>query len=150
VARCILVAVSASTFILSTHSLIRKDFDAAAGCQESYSWEFWKARPDVTGKLGFTSYQECSVAIRMLVYGVAGDLMDEYSRMSESTCRESMYKFCRAVIAVFGTVYLREPLLRTLLGWCRSRRKENFRDDRKYWLHALGVEELPVFMARLV
>jgi hypothetical protein len=29
--------------------------------------------------------------------------------MSESTCRESMYKFCRAVIEIFGTVYLREP-----------------------------------------
>jgi hypothetical protein len=29
--------------------------------------------------------------------------------MSESICLESMYKFCREVIAVFGTVYLREP-----------------------------------------
>jgi hypothetical protein len=45
----------------------------------------------------------------MLAYGVAGNLIDEYLRMSESTCLESMYKFCKAVIAVFGTVYLREP-----------------------------------------
>jgi hypothetical protein len=70
---------------------------------------YFIARPDATGKLGFTSYQKCSAAIRMLAYGVPGDLIDEYLRMSESTYLESMYKFCKAVIAVFGTVYLREP-----------------------------------------
>jgi hypothetical protein len=63
----------------------------------------------------------------MLAYGVAGDLIDEYLQMSESTCLESMYKFCRAVIAVFGTVYIESPPLRTLLGCCRSMRKEDFR-----------------------
>ena len=45
----------------------------------------------------------------MLAYGVPGDLIDEYVRMSESTCLESLYKFCKAVIAVFGPEYLREP-----------------------------------------
>jgi hypothetical protein len=45
----------------------------------------------------------------MLAYGVVGDIIDEYLRMSESTCLESMYKFCKAVIAVSGIVYLREP-----------------------------------------
>jgi hypothetical protein len=45
----------------------------------------------------------------MLAYEVAGDLIDEYLRISKTTCLESMYKFCKAVIAVFGTVYLREP-----------------------------------------
>ena len=45
----------------------------------------------------------------MLAYGVPGDLIDEYVRMSESTCLESLYKFCKAVIAVFGPDYLRKP-----------------------------------------
>ena len=45
----------------------------------------------------------------MLAYGVSGDLIDEYLRMSETTCLDSMYKFCKAVIAVFGEVYLRQP-----------------------------------------
>ena len=44
----------------------------------------------------------------MLAYGVPGDLIDEYVRMSESTCLESLYKLCKAVIAVFGPEYLRE------------------------------------------
>src|SRR4051812_23315312 len=29
--------------------------------------------------------------------------------MSESICHEAIYRFCSAVIAVFGKVYLREP-----------------------------------------
>ena len=45
----------------------------------------------------------------MLANGVPGDLIDEYVCMSESTCLESLYKFCRVVIAVFGLEYLREP-----------------------------------------
>jgi hypothetical protein len=59
-----------------------------------------------SGKLGFSSYQKCSAAIRMLAYGVADDLVDEYMRMSESTCIDAMCNFCRAIIAVLGEVYL--------------------------------------------
>ena len=33
---------------------------------------------------------------------------DEYLCMSESTCLDSLYKFCKAVIVVFGPEYLRE------------------------------------------
>jgi hypothetical protein len=70
--------------------------------------DYFTAKPDATGKLGFTSYKKYSAAIRMLAYGVVGVLIDEYLRMSETTCLESMYKFCKVVIAVFGTIYLRE------------------------------------------
>jgi hypothetical protein len=51
---------------------------------------YFTARPDATGKLGFTSDQKFSAAIRMLTYGVAGELIDEYLRISESTCLESV------------------------------------------------------------
>ena len=69
---------------------------------------YFQCRPDATGALGFTSYQKCSAAIRMLSYGMAADIFDEYLRMGESTCLESMHRFCRAVIAVFGEVYVLE------------------------------------------
>jgi hypothetical protein len=68
-----------------------------------------RCRPDATSKLVFTSYHKCSVPIRMITYGVDGDLLDEYLRMSETSCLESMYKFCRVVIVVFVNLYLREP-----------------------------------------
>jgi hypothetical protein len=55
---------------------------------------YFRCKPDATGKLGFSSYQKCSAAILKLAYRVAGDLVDEYMRMSESTCIEAMYNFC--------------------------------------------------------
>jgi hypothetical protein len=73
--------------------------------------DYFTYKPDATNKLGFTFYQKCSAIIRMLAYGVVGDLVDEYLRMSETICLESMYKFCKAIIAVFGTIYLREPTI---------------------------------------
>ncbi|EMS53880.1 putative ubiquitin-like-specific protease 2B [Triticum urartu] len=57
----------------------------------------------------YRNWTKCTAAIRMLAYGVLGDLIDKYVRMSESTCLESLYKFCKTVIAVFGPEYLREP-----------------------------------------
>jgi hypothetical protein len=89
--------------------------------------DYITARPDDTGKLGFTSYQKCSATIRMLAYGVISDLINEHLRMSESTSLESMYKFCKAMIAVFALSISENPLLRTVLGCCRSMRKEGFR-----------------------
>ena len=57
----------------------------------------------------FSSYEKCIATIRMLAYGLDGDLVDEYMHMSESTCLDSMCRFCKAVVAVFGPEYLREP-----------------------------------------
>jgi hypothetical protein len=69
---------------------------------------FFQYKSDATGKFGSSSYQKFSAAIRMLGYGVVDDLVDEYMCMRESICVDSMYKLCRAVIAVFGSVYLRK------------------------------------------
>jgi hypothetical protein len=45
----------------------------------------------------------------MLAYGVCGDLIDEYLRMSKTRFLDTTYKFCKAVIVVFGEVYLSQP-----------------------------------------
>jgi hypothetical protein len=71
--------------------------------------DYFKAKYDCTGKIGFSSYQKCSTDVWHLAYGVLGDLIDDYMRMSESRCHESMYWFYENVIAVFGDYYLREP-----------------------------------------
>ena len=70
---------------------------------------YFECKTDALGKLGFSSYQKCTAAIRMLAYGIPGDLVDEYVRMSEKTCLMSMYNFCQAVIEVFDPEYLRQP-----------------------------------------
>ncbi|KAI5003439.1 hypothetical protein ZWY2020_030599 [Hordeum vulgare] len=70
---------------------------------------YFECKTDALGKLGFSFYQKCTAAIRMLAYGIPGYLVDEYVRMTETTCLMSMYKFCQAVIEVFGPEYLRQP-----------------------------------------
>ncbi|XP_073367731.1 uncharacterized protein [Aegilops tauschii subsp. strangulata] len=70
---------------------------------------YFECKENALGKIGFSSYQKYTATIQMLAYRVLGDLIDEYVCMSESTCLESMYMFCKAVIVVFGPMYLREP-----------------------------------------
>ena len=55
--------------------------------------KYYECKEDALRKIDFSSYQKCTAAIRMLVYGVPGDLIDEYVCMSESTWLESMYRF---------------------------------------------------------
>jgi hypothetical protein len=43
--------------------------------------------------------------------------------MSETACLESTYKFCKAVIAVFGIVYLTEPIVEDIF-WLLSINEE--------------------------
>jgi hypothetical protein len=38
--------------------------------------------------------------------GTPGDAKDKYLRIGNSTSIESMYSFCRALVAVFGPYYL--------------------------------------------
>jgi hypothetical protein len=56
---------------------------------------------------GFSAIQKCMMAMRMLAYGAPSDSTDDYLRMVESTAFDCFYRFCRAVTAVFGDIYLR-------------------------------------------
>jgi hypothetical protein len=47
----------------------------------------------------------------MLAYGAPGDSTNDYLRMAESIAFDYFYRFCRAVIAVFGDIYLRSPTI---------------------------------------
>ncbi|XP_075674518.1 uncharacterized protein LOC142643673 [Castanea sativa] len=60
-------------------------------------------------KLGLSSLQKITAALRMLAYGVSGDLLDEYVRIGETTALESLKKFVTAVVDVFSEEYLRKP-----------------------------------------
>ena len=74
------------------------------GMREHDSW--FKLKKVDVGTVGFSSIQKCTAAMRMIAYGVPADNQDDYS---ESTALEAMYRFARAVVAVFGSHYLRGP-----------------------------------------
>ena len=61
------------------------------------------------GVLGLSSLQKITAAYRILVYGTPTDSVDEYIRIGESTTIESLRRFVKAVIAIFGDHYLRSP-----------------------------------------
>jgi hypothetical protein len=70
---------------------------------------YFMLKKDCTGMIGFSSYKKCTAAMRMIAYGTPGDARDEYLGISDSTTIESMYIFCRVVVAVFGSHYLHGP-----------------------------------------
>jgi hypothetical protein len=62
---------------------------------------YFVCKEDAIGKVSFSSYKS-TATVHMLAYGIADDLINEYMRMSEAACLESMYRFYRVVVASFG------------------------------------------------
>jgi len=60
-------------------------------------------------KLGHSSLQKMTTAIRMLAYGVTTDFMNEYLRIGERTAMDSFIRFVKAVVSIFSAEYLRSP-----------------------------------------
>ncbi|KAL5810720.1 hypothetical protein ACOSQ4_027288 [Xanthoceras sorbifolium] len=76
---------------------------------KSFHDNYFVQRRDGLGRLGLSSLQKITSMFRMLAYGVPADSTDEYIKIGESTAIESMKRFCRAVVEVFGKRYLRSP-----------------------------------------
>ncbi|KAI3800084.1 hypothetical protein L1987_35392 [Smallanthus sonchifolius] len=70
---------------------------------------WFRQRVDARGRVGFTSIQKCTTAIRQMAYGTASDSFDDYLKMSERTIRSCIYKFSKAIILLYGQKYLRKP-----------------------------------------
>ncbi|XP_021304964.1 uncharacterized protein LOC110430969 [Sorghum bicolor] len=71
--------------------------------------DYFVQKRNAAGTLGLSCLQKVVAAFRMLAYGVAADAMDDYIRIGETTALESLRKFVRAIVKVFGHEYLRLP-----------------------------------------
>ncbi|XP_076886920.1 uncharacterized protein LOC143536924 [Bidens hawaiensis] len=76
--------------------------------EESSSSQREKAY-DAVGRKGLSPRQKCTRAIRQLAYGATADQCDEYIRIGESTALECLHKFCRSIVEVYATKYLKRP-----------------------------------------
>lgn len=70
---------------------------------------YFEQKYDAARRLGFSSMQKISAAIRLLAFGLPVNLAGENLKMGESTTIESLHRFCSAIIEVFGKEYLRAP-----------------------------------------
>ncbi|KAL5756358.1 hypothetical protein ACOSQ2_021104 [Xanthoceras sorbifolium] len=70
---------------------------------------YFMQRSDAFGRLGLSGLQKIIAVFRMLAYGTPADATDEYIKIGKSTTTESLKRFCRAVVEVFGEHYLRSP-----------------------------------------
>ncbi|XP_021715948.1 uncharacterized protein LOC110683846 [Chenopodium quinoa] len=71
--------------------------------------QFFQQRPDATGRLGATTLQKCTAAIRLLAYCGADDSVDDYLRISASLARDCLQHFVEGVVSYFNDEYLRRP-----------------------------------------
>ena len=70
---------------------------------------YFVQRRNAVGTLGLSSLQKITASLRMLAYGVSGDAVDEYLRLGSSTTIESLRRFVKAIVEIFGNQYLRRP-----------------------------------------
>ncbi|XP_059288995.1 uncharacterized protein LOC132042487 [Lycium ferocissimum] len=70
---------------------------------------YFEQHADAMGRFGLSIVQKITAVFRMLAYGLPADATDEYVKIRESTAIESMKRFCRAIVEVFGQPYLRSP-----------------------------------------
>jgi hypothetical protein len=64
---------------------------------------------DGSRKLNFSSIQSITVALRMFIYGVTTNFIEEYLKIREATTIESQKMFVKKVVSMFSEQYLRPP-----------------------------------------
>ncbi|GJV82013.1 ALP1-like protein isoform X1 [Tanacetum coccineum] len=74
-------------------------------------FNFFRVRPDATGRMSLSVIMKCTAAIRQLAYGTTPDAFDEYLQMSERTARECLWFFNMCIITLYMAEYLRKPTL---------------------------------------
>ena len=70
---------------------------------------YFRRRRSAAGIMWFSAYQKIWAAMRVLAYGVPADYTDEYLRIGQDTTTESVRRFAKLVIKLYGEKYLRAP-----------------------------------------
>ncbi|XP_038698000.1 uncharacterized protein LOC119995558 [Tripterygium wilfordii] len=72
---------------------------------------YFQRLPDCTGRLGLSSIQKMTAALRILAYGGPMDSFDEYIKIGESTAKVALNKFCENILVLYKDQYLRTPTM---------------------------------------
>jgi hypothetical protein len=64
--------------------------------------DFFTIRCDATGLAGFGPLQKVCAALRILAYGLPTDAVDEYIQIGQTTARDCLIRFSRAIISALA------------------------------------------------
>ena len=68
---------------------------------------FFLQKKICTDRHELSTWQKVTAVFRMMAYGASTDSIDKYVRIGESNTILCMKRFCRAIVEIFGNVYLR-------------------------------------------
>ncbi|GJT08353.1 putative nuclease HARBI1 [Tanacetum coccineum] len=104
------------TYFRRRYRMRRKLFLKIVKCISTYEadplpdhFNFFRVRPDATGRMSLSVIMKCTAAIRQLAYGTTPDAFDEYLQMSERTARNCLFHFNKCIISLYMVEYLRKP-----------------------------------------
>ena len=75
----------------------------------SSSDNYFTQRVDAENKEGISPLAKCTIAMRMLAYGVTTDAINEYIKIGCTTALECLRRFCKGIIRLYEQEYLRAP-----------------------------------------
>jgi len=65
---------------------------------------YFTQRVDAAKKEGISPLAKCSMAVRILAYGVAADAVDEYIKIGGTATLECLPRFCKGIIQLYQPV----------------------------------------------
>uniref|UniRef100_A0A0D3A6X5 Uncharacterized protein n=1 Tax=Brassica oleracea var. oleracea TaxID=109376 RepID=A0A0D3A6X5_BRAOL len=71
--------------------------------------QYFREKKDGLRRNSLSPLQKCTAAIRVLAYGYAANMVDEYLRLGETTAPLCVEQFVEGIIYLFGDEYLRRP-----------------------------------------
>lgn len=84
---------------------------------------YFVQKSNCCGKHGIASHVKITAALRILAYGLPPDAIDDYLCMSSTTARETLRRFCCAVIDTLGPEYLRSATTAEIKKMLRESKK---------------------------
>jgi hypothetical protein len=72
---------------------------------------YFTKRFDAIGRSGLTPLQKYVVVVRLLAYGMAIDMINEYLKLGRTTTLECLEKYCEGIIDCYGAEFLRRPTI---------------------------------------
>ncbi|XP_070668840.1 uncharacterized protein [Malus domestica] len=89
---------------------------------------YFARKIEVVGQQSLSPHHKLTSTFWILANGCSADLTDEYCLLADSTTIENLKRFCKAIEAIYGTIYLCKPNREDLKRLLHKADKRDFPD----------------------